>query len=56
MSDRTLYLTGLAGFVLSGVFFLIVGIRASDPWTIAGCAAWMLACAFWAIPLLRGED
>lgn len=35
---------GWVMFLLSGVVFLIVGIRASDPLTVAGAVVWMIGC------------
>lgn len=31
-------------FLLSGVFFLILGIRDREPLTIAGAVVWMIGC------------
>jgi hypothetical protein len=52
-SDDRYQAVGLAGFVLSGVIFLIAGIRAGDALTIAGSLAWTLSCVVWAIPSFR---
>ena len=32
-------------FALSGVFFLIIGIREGDGLVIAGAVVWMIGCA-----------
>jgi hypothetical protein len=55
MSDEEYELLGLIGFVVSGLFFLIAGIRSGDVLTICGSVAWMIACAGWAVPLLRAR-
>ncbi len=52
-SDDRYQAVGLAGFVLSGIIFLIAGIRAGDPLTIAGSLAWTLSCGVWAFPSFR---
>jgi len=46
---------GLTGFVISGIIFLIAGIRAGDGLTIAGSLAWTLSCVVWAIPSFRRQ-
>ena len=53
MSEARWSLIGLSGFVVSGVLFIIAGIRAGDPLAIAGSAVWIAACAVWSIPLVR---
>lgn len=52
MSEVRWSLLGLLGFVVSGVLFTISGIRAGDPWSIAGCVVWIAACGIWARPLV----
>jgi hypothetical protein len=29
-------------FALSGVFFVIAGVRSGDPWTVAGSLVWLV--------------
>lgn len=55
MSDEEYELLGLIGFVVSGIFFLIAGIRSGDILTIGGSVAWMIACFGWAVPLQRAR-
>ena len=43
MSPRARF--GWIMFLLSGVFFLILGIRSGDWLTIAGAVVWMIGCA-----------
>ena len=35
---------GWTMFLLSGVFFLILGIRDREPLTIGGAVVWMIGC------------
>ena len=49
-------IAGLAGFILSGLFFLISGIQSGDVMVILGCIAWMVACVIWLIPLLQSDS
>lgn len=40
-------------FTLSGVFFLVIGLRDGDPLTIGGAVVWMIGCAAF---LLSGDS
>ena len=53
MNDNAMNVVGLALFVISGIFFLALGIQNADLLTIGGCVAWLVGCVFWAIPLWR---
>ncbi|MFO7749204.1 MAG: hypothetical protein R6V54_03840 [Desulfobacteraceae bacterium] len=49
-------LLGLAGFILSGLFFLLSGILNGDFLTFAGSLVWIIACIVWIVPLLQDTD
>ena len=53
MRDETFQIIGLAGFIISGVIYTIVGVLADDLLTIAGSLVWTIACFFWLVPLVR---
>ena len=55
MRDDTYQLVGLVGFVLAGVVFVAVGIRADDALTVFGSGLWIAACVVWMVPLLRRD-
>ena len=52
MSEARWSLVGLSGFAASGVLFTVSSLRAGDPWSLAGCVVWLMACAVWAVPLI----
>jgi hypothetical protein len=49
-NDWKLELLGLIGFFISGVIFIVSGIRSGDFFTIFGSAIWTFSCAIWMIP------
>lgn len=53
MEDRHAHLIGLIGFIIAGIMFVGVGIRAGDPLTVAGSVVWTLSCVVWLVPVLR---
>ena len=53
MLDRHYHMIGLAGFVVAGLIFIVIGLRDGDLLTVAGAAIWTLACFVWLIPDLR---
>lgn len=54
MTPHRWNLAGWLAFAGSGVFFVVAGIRAGDPWTIAGSVVWMVGVACFLIGL-RGS-
>ena len=55
MSEKTCQLIGLIGFVIAGILFVIVGMKAGDTLTILASVIWTLSCLVWMIPLLRSK-
>ncbi len=53
MKEIHYQIAGLAGFIISGLFFIVSGIKDKDVPTILGSVAWIAACIVWLIPLLR---
>ncbi len=53
MEERHYQLIGLVGFVIAGLFFVAIGIRAGDALTIIGSLVWIAACVVWMIPFLK---
>ena len=53
MNVERYQLLGLAGFILSGIIFLLSGILNRDFLTFAGSLVWIIACIIWLIPLLQ---
>lgn len=53
MSDKRYEFVGLAGFILAGVIFIVVGFRDGDVLVAAGSIVWTVACVLWLIPHMR---
>ncbi len=53
MSDRRFQIAGLLGFIVSGLTFMISGVKSGDALTIFGSFMWVLACVIWLIPLVK---
>ena len=45
-------LLGIIGFFISGIIFIIAGIRSGDLLSITGSVIWTSACVLWMVPLL----
>ena len=45
-------LLGIFGFFISGIIFIIAGIRSGDLLSITGSVIWTSACILWMVPLL----
>ena len=56
MDERHAELVGLIGFIIAGLFFIAVGIRAGDTLTIIGSVVWIVACVVWLIPVLKSPE
>lgn len=46
-------IAGLAGFSVSGLFFVISSLRTGDPYSLAGSIVWIVSCLGWIVALLR---
>ena len=53
MDDKPYQIIGLFGFIIAGILFVIVGMRAGDVLTTIGSAVWTASCLVWLWPLLR---
>lgn len=51
--DWKLEVFALIGFCLSGVIFIISGIKNGDILTIIGSSVWIASCLVWIIPYRR---
>jgi hypothetical protein len=49
-------LAGLICFIISAVFFIVVGIRIEDYLSVIGSIIWIFACLLWLIPLLARRN
>lgn len=45
-----LELLALAGFCVSGVFFIMAGLRSGDVLTVLGSVVWIVSCVCWMLP------
>ena len=45
-------LLGIIGFFISGIIFIIGGIRSGDLLSITSSVIWTSACILWMVPLL----
>ena len=53
MNDETYQIIGLVGFILAGLIFIAVGLRAGDFLTVLGSIIWTASCVVWMIPIIR---
>jgi len=49
-------LIGLICFFISGLFFIMAGIRSEDLLTTIGSIVWTFACLLWFIPVLSRRN
>ena len=51
---KTFYfeLFGLIGFVISGLIFIVAGMRSGDYLSVSGSVVWTVACLLWLRPVL----
>tara|TARA_B110000438_G_scaffold228979_1_gene223665 strand:+ start:81 stop:254 length:174 start_codon:yes stop_codon:yes gene_type:complete len=47
---------GLILFFISGIFFILVGIRNEDYLSIIGSIVWTFACVLWLFPVLSRRN
>ena len=55
MNERTCQMLGLIGFVIAGIFFVIIGLRDGDWLVIAASMVWNASCLIWLIPHLWSD-
>ena len=48
-------LIGLICFFISGLFFIVAGIRSEDYLSTIGRIVWTFACVLWLIPVPSGK-
>ena len=53
MSEDRYQMIGLIGFIIAGLLFIWIGLRAEDALTVVASVIWTLSCVIWMIPLLR---
>ena len=56
---KTFYfeLFGLIGFFISGLIFIVAGLRIEDYLGVSGSIVWTVACVLWLVPVLsRGNS
>ena len=51
---KTFYfeLFGLIGFFISGLMFIVAGLRSGDYLAVSGSIVWTVACLLWLVPVL----
>ena len=49
-------LFGLIGFFISGLIFIVAGLRSGDYLAVSGSIVWTVACVLWFIPVLSRRD
>ena len=55
---KTFYfeLIGLIGFFISGLIFIVAGLRSEDYLAVSGSIIWTVACVLWFIPVLSRRN
>ena len=55
---KTFYfeLFGLMGFFISGLSFIVAGLRSGDYLAVSGSIVWTVACVLWFIPVLSRRN
>lgn len=56
MSDKHYEIAGLAGFIIAGLIFIVVGLRDGDILVAVGSVVWTIACFLWLIPHFRSKS
>ncbi len=49
-------LIGLICFFISGLFFIVAGIRSEDLLSTTGSIVWTFACVLWLFPVLSRRN
>ncbi|MFQ5554242.1 MAG: hypothetical protein ACE5GC_02580 [Acidimicrobiia bacterium] len=52
---RRLQIAGMALFALSGVFYMVSGVRASDWWVIIGSVLWLVGVGLFTTALVNPD-
>ncbi|MEE9388693.1 MAG: hypothetical protein V3U96_08780 [Paracoccaceae bacterium] len=55
MKDETYQIIGLAGFILAGLIFVVVGLKAGDMLTVIASLIWTASCIVWMVPLMKNQ-
>jgi len=55
---KTFYfeLIGLIGFFISGLIFIVAGLRSGDYLAVSGSIVWTVACLLWLIPVISRRN
>ncbi len=56
IKDWKLELFALFGFCISGIIFILSGIKSGDVLTIIGSSVWIFSCVVWMIPYKKYFD
>ena len=48
-------LCGLIGFLISGLIFIVAGLKSGDYLATSGSVVWTIACLLWLIPVLSRQ-
>jgi len=49
-------LFGLIGFFISGMIFIVAGLRSGDYLAVSGSIVWTAACLLWMIPVISRRN
>ena len=49
-------LFGLIGFFISGLIFIVAGLRSGDYLAVSGSVVWTVACVLWFFPVLSRRN
>jgi len=49
-------LFGLIGFFISGLIFIVAGLRSGDYLAVSGSIVWTAACLLWIIPVISRRN
>jgi len=49
-------LFGLIGFFISGMIFIVAGLRSGDYLAVSGSIVWTAACLLWVIPVISRRN
>ena len=49
-------LFGLIGFFISGLIFIVAGLRSGDYFAVSGSIVWTAACVLWFIPVIARRN
>ena len=49
-------LFGLIGFFISGLIFIVAGLRSGDYLATSGSIVWTVACLLWLIPVISRRN